>query len=153
MERFKRILLYADPAAKIEPALRYAVRVARHNHGVITVVGCLHSDSPPEPMEVNRDCPQCVQLEREQRELGSPAKQETRTRLEDICQQLRNEGVPATTKVLVGRSAVEIIREVLRSGHGVVMTTAQGTGANKERAFFDTTALALMRNALVRCGW
>ena len=145
MERFKRILLFADPAAKIEPALRYAARVAQHNHGIVTVVDCMRSGSPPAPVEVNPDCPQRVQLAHEQHELGSRAKQEMRSRVEDICQQLRNQGVPATAKVLMGRAAAEIIREVLRSDHHVVMKSAQGTRANKERSFFGTTAIALMR--------
>ena len=153
MERFKRILLFADPAAKIEPALRYAARIARHNHSIITVVDCLLSDLPSEPLEVNPNCRHCVQLAREQRELESRAHQETQSRLEDICQQLRNQGVLATAKVLMGRPAVEIIREVLRSDQHVVIKTAQGTPANKERSFFGTTAIALCANALVRCGW
>ncbi len=145
MERFKRILLFADPAAKIEPALRYAARVARHNHGAVTVVDCLRSESPPGPAKVDPDCSQCVRLTREQCEPGARASQETRSRLEDICQQLRNQGVPAIAKVIVGRPTVEIIREVLRSAHHVVLKTAQGTRANKERSFFGSTAIALMR--------
>jgi nucleotide-binding universal stress UspA family protein len=145
MERFKRILLFADAAAKIEPGLRYAARVAQHNHGVITVVDCIHGDLRPEPSEVNPDCPHCVQRAHRQREQGSRAKQEKQLRLEGIRQQLRNQGVPATAKVLVGRPAVEIIREVLRSDQHVVIKTAQGTRANKERSFFGTTAIALMR--------
>lgn len=145
MERFQRILLYADPAAKIEPALRYAARVARHNQGAVTVVDCMRNDSPPDYLEFDRDCPQCVQLAREQRELGSVARQETRARLDKICEQLHAHGAPATAKILVGQTTVEIIREVLRSGHDVVMKTAQGDRKHKEQAFFGTTAIALMR--------
>jgi nucleotide-binding universal stress UspA family protein len=145
MERFKRILLFADPAAKIEPVLRYAARIAQHSQGIVTVVDCMRSESPPEPAQIAPDGEQSVPLTHEQCEPGSRASQETRSRLEDICQQLRNQGVPATAKVLVGKPAVEIIREVLRSKHHVVMKTAQGTRANKERSFFGTTAIALMR--------
>ena len=147
MERFKRILLYANAAAKIEPALRYAARVARHNHGVVTVVDCLETldDTSNLYQETNPHSPECVEPLREHAAVRSAVGQETHARLAAICEQLRSQGVSALEKVLVGRPAIEITREVLRSGHDVVIRTAQGHRENKEKAFFGTTAIRLMR--------
>lgn len=135
MDRFQRILLYADRATKIEPALRYAVRVATHHHGTVTVVDCVD----PVPGIVKTLLPQSWDLQ-------SVVAREHETRLTDIAARLRDAGVQANTKLLVGQNALEITREVLRKGCDLVMKTAQGNHLNKEKAFFSTTTMRLLRN-------
>jgi nucleotide-binding universal stress UspA family protein len=66
-------------------------------------------------------------------------------RLEKICEELHARGVPATARILVGKPAREISREVKRNSHDIVIKTAQGDRKRKERAFFGTTGTALMR--------
>jgi nucleotide-binding universal stress UspA family protein len=134
MERFKRILLYADPAANIEPALRYAAQVATHNHGAVTVVDCVD----PVPGIVKTFFPATWNLQ-------SIVAKDHEKRLEEIATRLRDEGVRATTKLLVGPTALEVTREVLRAGHDLVIKTAQGNRENKEMAFFSTATIRLMR--------
>ena len=56
----------------------------------------------------------------------------------------RQRGVPVGGKMLYGTPFLEIIREVLRSEHDLVMTTAEGRGGLKEW-FFGSTAMHLMR--------
>ncbi|MHB0959489.1 MAG: universal stress protein [Pirellulaceae bacterium] len=67
------------------------------------------------------------------------------TRLRDIADQLQAQGVPVKTKALSGNPADEITREAIRSSQDIVFKTAQGDGVRKERAFFGTTAIRLMR--------
>lgn len=57
---------------------------------------------------------------------------------------VRRSGVPVGGKVLCGTPFLEIIREVLRDEHDLVMTTAEGRGGVKER-LFGSTAMHLMR--------
>lgn len=64
--------------------------------------------------------------------------------LEQWVDLIRQSGVPVSGKVLVGTPFLEIIREVLRNQHDLVMTTAEGQGGLKERLFGSTT-MHLMR--------
>ena len=65
-------------------------------------------------------------------------------RLEQWVDFIRQSGVPVGGKMLYGTPFLEIIREVLRNEHDLVMTTAEGRGGLKERLFGSTT-MHLMR--------
>lgn len=143
MKRFKRILLYADPKARIQPALQSAARVARDSQGVVTVVDCLPNESRPGVTPVSGD-PHGAELELAP---SSFAQRTARTRLDQICEQLHAQGVAATAKILIGQPVREILREVLCNRHDIVMKTAQGDRKRKEKGLFGTTTMALMRKA------
>ena len=64
--------------------------------------------------------------------------------LEKWVDFVRRSGVPVGGKMLCGTPFLEIIREVLRNEHDLVMTTAEGRGSLKERLFGSTT-MHLMR--------
>ena len=64
--------------------------------------------------------------------------------LEEWVGLVRQSGVSVGDKVLCGTPFLEIIREVLRNEHDLVMTTAEGLGGVKERLFGSTT-MHLMR--------
>jgi nucleotide-binding universal stress UspA family protein len=64
--------------------------------------------------------------------------------LEKWVDLVRRGGVPVRGKVLCGTPFLEIIREVLRNEHDLVMATAEGSGGVKERLFGSTT-MHLMR--------
>jgi nucleotide-binding universal stress UspA family protein len=64
--------------------------------------------------------------------------------LEKWVDFVRQRGVPVGGKMLYGTPFLEIIREVLRNEHDLVMTTAEGRGGLKDRLFGSTT-LHLMR--------
>jgi nucleotide-binding universal stress UspA family protein len=64
--------------------------------------------------------------------------------LEKWVDFVRQRGVPVGSKILYGTPFLEIIREVLRSEHDLVMTTAVGRGVLRERLFGSTT-MHLMR--------
>ncbi len=60
-------------------------------------------------------------------------------RLEKWVAFIRKQGVQVSGKVLYGTPFLEIIREVLRNEHDLVMTTAEGPGGLKESLFGSTT--------------
>ncbi len=65
-------------------------------------------------------------------------------RLEQWVDFVRRSGVQVSGKMLYGMPFLEIIREVLRNEHDLVMTTAEGRGGLKEM-LFGSAALHLMR--------
>ena len=65
-------------------------------------------------------------------------------RLERWVDVVRQSSLQADGKILYGTSFLQIIREVLRNGHDLVMTTAQG-GSNLKERFFGSTTMHLMR--------
>jgi universal stress protein E len=65
-------------------------------------------------------------------------------RLEQWVDFIQQSGVPVGGKLLYGTPFLEIIREVLRNKHDLVMTTAEGRGGLKEMLFGSTT-MHLMR--------
>jgi nucleotide-binding universal stress UspA family protein len=64
--------------------------------------------------------------------------------LEQWVDLIRQSGVPVKGKILCGTPFLEIIRQVLRRGHDLVMTTAEDSGVLKEK-LFGSTAMHLMR--------
>ncbi len=65
-------------------------------------------------------------------------------RLEKWTAFVRQSGLQVDRKILYGMPFLEIIREVLRYGHDLVMATARGRNNLKER-FFGSTTMHLMR--------
>jgi nucleotide-binding universal stress UspA family protein len=65
-------------------------------------------------------------------------------RLERWLEFVRGSGVPADGKVLYGTPFLQIIREVLRNDHDLVMLTAEGRGGLREK-LLGSTAMHLMR--------
>jgi len=65
-------------------------------------------------------------------------------RLEQWVDFVRRSGVQVSGKMLYGMPFLEIVREVLRNEHDLVMTTAEGRGGLKEK-LFGSAALHLMR--------
>ncbi len=70
--------------------------------------------------------------------------EEESRRLEQWVDFIQQSGVPVSGKMLYGTPFLEIIREVLRNEHDLVMTTTEGRAALKERLFGSTT-MHLMR--------
>jgi nucleotide-binding universal stress UspA family protein len=70
--------------------------------------------------------------------------EEENQRLERWVDLIRGSGVPVEGKILYGTPFLQIIREVLRDKHDLVMITAEGRGGLRER-LFGSTAMHLMR--------
>lgn len=135
MKRFKNILLVANRKAGGNITFRRAVALARRNQALLTVVGVLET-WPDEMQKVTPTLPP--------KDIQEMARQELGEQLMQLTAPVKQEGLQVTTKVLCGKPFLEIIREVLRNQHDLVMMTAEGKGGLKEM-LLGSTALHLMR--------
>ncbi len=65
-------------------------------------------------------------------------------KLDDLAGILRDRGLEVETKVLLGKTSTEIIREVLRNRHDLVMRVAKGSDSRR-KGTFGTTGSRLLR--------
>lgn len=135
MERFKNILLVAGGEGWEETALKRAVGLAKNNRARLTVFDVV--DELPREMQMLVTSMRIEDLQ----ELA------VAERIEDLKQHIElvmTKGVRVTVKVLIGTPFLEIIREVLRNKHDLVMKTARG-GSRLKEVLFGSTAMHLMR--------
>lgn len=133
MRRFKNILLVANDGH--EATLARASTLARRNGARLTLLDVIEEW----PQEVFApSLPQSLD------ELELLMIEERRRRLEELLAPLRDEGIETAAKVLCGKPFLEIIRQVLRDGHDLVMATATGRGGLHEM-LFGSTEMHLMR--------
>jgi len=137
MRRFKNILFYTDGSGDADPALSRAVELAQRNNGRLTVVGVLREL----PRELSR-----LAAGIHPADLQASAMQELRERLEQLVTPFREMEPPVALAIEVrcGTPFIEIIRTVLRSGHDLVMMSAEGRRGMKG-TLFGNTSLHLMR--------
>ncbi|TWU40067.1 Universal stress protein E [Novipirellula aureliae] len=64
--------------------------------------------------------------------------------MDALAETLRNSGLDVDTKVIVGKSSVEIVCEVLRDKHDLVMRVAK-RASSRRKGFFGTTSKRLLR--------
>lgn len=123
MKSFKNILLFADPNTDITASFRQALSLAKHNHARLTVLDVVS------------------QLPREFKDIIIKGKL---NELEKLVKTARKKGVRVSTKVLIGKPFLEIIREVLRNHHDLVIKSTESKTAAKQ-LLFGSTDLHLMR--------
>lgn len=70
--------------------------------------------------------------------------EERRKQLDDFSAFARKAGIPNETKVLLGNPSIEIIREVLRNEHDLVMMIANGQ-SKLEKLFLGSMTMRLLR--------
>jgi nucleotide-binding universal stress UspA family protein len=135
MHRFKNILLLHDTRPEHKLILKRAVDLARRNHARLTVVDVIEEDSwdsgeiyGSQPF---RDLKQFVIKERQEE-------------LETAIEPVRQQGLDVRAKLLFGKPFLEIIHEVLRKNHDLVIKAAQGEGG-LQGMLFGSTAMHLMR--------
>lgn len=133
MERFRNILVAVDSEFEKQPALESAIRLAEQNQAKLKVV------------DVVPDYSWAVRLAMSDHKRAHQALAEEKSRyIESIAKPLRDRGIDVSTKVLFGKASREIIREVLRSQHDLVVRVTKG--ANSRRTgFFGTTSMRLLR--------
>jgi nucleotide-binding universal stress UspA family protein len=71
-------------------------------------------------------------------------RQEKADTLEALAAPIRQRGIEVDTKVLLGKTSVEIIREVVREKHDLVMRVAKGA-ESRRHGFFGNTGFLLLR--------
>ena len=124
MQRFNNILCVVEPDVEGDNVLERAVTLANNNQARLTVIEIV-DEIPPNTKLLERVMSPV--------DLQAMMIEEHRQRLEEMV-KLWNENVEIQIKVLSGLPFLEIIREVLRSGHDMVIKTAESRGP-LERVF------------------
>jgi len=113
MKRFKNILCVVDMNTPCEPALKRAVSLAESNQASLTVVTV--GKQIEERIRLTKDGPSPGDLQ-------AAVKQAHEQALAMLLDPFRPH-IEITTRVLTGIPFLEIIREVLRNGHDLVIKT------------------------------
>jgi nucleotide-binding universal stress UspA family protein len=135
MKRFKNILLVCNFDAKQHMAVERAVSLARQNEARLTVFTVLKELPADARMAITSMPPQ------ELLELVINDRQE---KVDALAADMGRQGVDARTRVVTGTPFLEIVRQVLRDKHDLVILAAEGKGGLKER-LFGSTSMHLMR--------
>lgn len=138
MQRFKNILLVADKAT--DDSSRYttverAIALAQHNQAKLKLVEVLE-ELPSHSSHLYKVVPRA-----ELREMLIEHRLEA---LDKLVAPVRETGLQINTKVLVGTPFIEIIREVMRDQHDLLIKPATGAGGVKA-ALFASIDMNLMR--------
>ena len=135
MKRFKNILVVLDMGAGDKAILRRAASLAENNQAQLTVVNVIK--------ELPRDMPMLI-VAITPMKLQELIVGERRKYLEQIVATPTKKGVQIDYNVLIGTPFLEIIRQVLRQKHDLVIMAAEGRKELKGR-LFGSTSLHLMR--------
>lgn len=133
MKRFKNILLFAGGEVSPAPAIARGAALAKANAGRLTLIDVLPEDlgGPWMTLPGRPDFETMLAVAR-------------RDELEELAAPLRKQGIEVKTRVLTGRPFVELIYEVQRRGHDLIMKTAQGSGGALG-GLLGSTAFHLLR--------
>jgi len=134
MQRFKNILLVLNPETEGTAALDKAVRLARQNGARLTLFSVLN-----EPPGIPSNSESVAQ------HLQASAAAERREWLRGLMKPLQEEGFDVVIHVVVGIPFLEIIRQVLREQHDLVITTAEEKKKGIRARLFGTISMHLMR--------
>ncbi|VAW74188.1 Universal stress protein family 1 [hydrothermal vent metagenome] len=135
MKRFKNILLVCHFEAKQHMAVERAVSLARQNEARLTVFSVIREL----PAEVHMATTGLLS-----RELLDLVVNDYREKVDALVADMARQGVDARIQVVTGTPFLEIIRQVLRDRHDLVILAAEGKGGVKER-LFGSTSMHLMR--------
>jgi len=135
MKKFRSILFVADFSVPQETAVERAVSLAKESEATLTVLTVAKS-VPPDLRMTDTG------ISRE--ELGAYVLQDRRESVDALVGTIREQDVDATARVVSGTPFLEIIRQVLREGHDLVILGAEGRGGLRGR-LFGSTSMHLMR--------
>ena len=135
MQCFKNILLVYDGTEKGKSTLDRAVNLATRNQARLTIIDVIDGIPQDYQMLIAAQHPQ---------EIMEFVVKKQNERLEQYIVPFLEAGLKVTAKVLVGKEFIEIIREVLRYNHDLVIKTARGKGGVRD-ILFGSIAMHLMR--------
>ena len=135
MHRFKNLLLLHDTSPEHELVLKRTVDLARRNQARLTVIDVIEEDS--------WDAGEIYNLAPFQ-EIKQLVIKERQEELETAIEPVKQQGLDVRAKLLFGKPFLEIIRQVLRENHDLVIKAAQGEGG-LQGMLFGSTAMHLMR--------
>ena len=135
MQRFKNILLVTGGGSRSTRGLERAVALSVGNRAQLTVVSVLESL----PRELRK-----MILALQPADLWQIAMDKRTEQLDRWVAQTGRESSGIAIKTLCGTAFLEVIREVLRNRHDLVMMTAEGSGGARDM-LFGSTSMHLMR--------
>lgn len=135
MNRFKNILLVFNPEVNVRTAMDQTASLAVENSAQVTVCVVIKELPSNLSMALFAISPQKL--------LASLTK-EYQEQVDGVVSALKKRGVAATAQVKVGVPFIEIIRQVLRDEHDLVIITAEGKSGLTQR-LFGSTSMRLMR--------
>ena len=138
MKRFKNILVSTDTRFDNRLIVDEAVEIALHNCASLKIVDVV----PEFPWTVRLT----MKDHKHMRDLMIQEKQEN---LDAMSAPIRDKGVDIRAKVLCGKTSVEIIREVMRDDHDLVIRVIKGKESRRQ-GFFGNTGVRLLRRCRVR---
>jgi universal stress protein E len=133
MKRFKSILVQVDSSRGTQPALDHAIAFAATNQAKLKIVDVVPDFSWPARMTL-KDADKLRALLADQK----------RRRLAEIAEQIADRKIDVQSKVLMGRSSVQMILEVQRDHHDLVIRETKGV-QSRRAGFLGTTSLQLLR--------
>jgi nucleotide-binding universal stress UspA family protein len=117
MKRFSNILLVLDSDTDNTAALNRATTLAKDNQAELTVCAVVDATTSESQMASTGITPA---------ELRDIAVSECRDRLEEMVKNTVDAGISAETRVFIGKPFIEIIRQVLRHNHDLVIKCTEG---------------------------
>ena len=135
MKRFSNILLVVDERTEYSAALKRGAALARNNQARLTV--CAIVDTVPDEVRIRASMITPGQV----LDAATARKKEW---LEDTVDPASIDGIAVGKTVLVGKPFIEIIRQVLRNDHDLVIKCADADSRLRE-VLFSSTDKHLMR--------
>lgn len=133
MKRFENILVATDTRQESHPIVDEAAEVAIQLGATLKLVDVV----PPFSWitKMTMEDPEHVM---------AVMVQEKARKLESLAEPIQRKGVQVETRVLTGATSVEIVKEVLRGRHDLVMRIAKAK-SSRRRGFFGATGIELLR--------
>lgn len=135
MNRFKNILLICNFDTKQHMAVDRAVSLARQNEARLTVITVVKEIPSEMGMAITAVTPQ---------ELFELVIKDRQEKIDALVADMGKQGIDARSLVVTGTPFLEIIRQVLRDKHDLVILAAEGKSGIKKR-LFGSTSMHLMR--------
>ena len=134
MKRFKKILLVHDSGESGQSTLSRAIDLARRNQASLTVIQVIG--------QIPRDYRMLVTSVSSEEIMKLASKEHTLLLEKEVAHFPETSRIMC--KVVVGREFIEIVKEVLRNKHDLVIKTARGMGGTLGM-LFGSTAMHLLR--------
>ena len=135
MKRFKNILLVCNFDARPHMAVDRAVSLAKNNEAQLTVFTVVKERSVDARMVFTHIPPE---------ELRSRVIDDNRTKVDALAADIGQHVIDVRSQVVTGIPFLEIIRQVLRDKHDLVILASEGKGGIQDR-LFGATSMHLMR--------
>ena len=135
MKRFKNLLLVCDFDTNHSIAVERAVSLAQQNRAKLTVISVVKDIPADMGMATTAIPPQ---------ELFQLVMDGIQDKVDALVADFRKQGIEVESMVIAGTPFMEVIRQVLRDEHDLVILAAEGKSGIKER-LFGSTSMHLMR--------